>query len=233
MSHELRTPLNAIIGFSQVLLDPSMKVGEDERIQFLTDIFNSGKHLLNLINEILDLSKIEAGKMELQMEPASLQAILDAVHSTIRPLAAEKAIVLDVESSSVPPLYMDAARIKQVLLNLAGNAIKFTSRGGQVWVRTHNDEATIRVEVGDTGPGISTEDYERIFLEFQQAGTDSGKPEGTGLGLALARKFIEMHDGKLWVESELGRGSRFFFTLPIHPHPFPLPRGEGQRGIGV
>jgi GAF domain-containing protein len=228
MSHELRTPLNAIIGFSQVLLDPSMKVGENERTQFLTDIFNSGKHLLNLINEILDLSKIEAGKMELQMEPASLQAILDAVYGTVRPLAAEKAIALEVEDTcAIPPLYMDAPRIRQVLLNLVGNAIKFTPREGQVWVRTHNDEAIVRVEVGDTGPGISTEDHEKIFLEFQQAGSDSGKPEGTGLGLALARKFVEMHDGKLWVESELGKGSRFFFTLPIHPHPFPLPQGEG------
>ncbi|MGH7848488.1 MAG: GAF domain-containing protein, partial [Candidatus Binatia bacterium] len=215
MSHELRTPLNAIIGFSQVLLDPWMKVGEDERVQFLTDIFNSGKHLLNLINEILDLSKIEAGKMELQMEPASLQAILDAVCSTVRPLAAEKTINLDVESSSIPILYMDSARIKQILLNLVGNAVKFTPRDGQVWVRTSHDNGFVRIEVGDTGPGIAAEDHERIFLEFQQAGSDVGKPEGTGLGLALAKKFVEMHGGRIWVESELGKGSRFFFTLPV------------------
>ncbi|HWP57368.1 MAG TPA: GAF domain-containing protein [Candidatus Acidoferrales bacterium] len=227
MSHELRTPLNAIIGFSQVLLDPSMKVGEDERVQFLMDIFNSGKHLLNLINEILDLSKIEAGKMELQMELASLQAILDAVYGTVRPLAAEKGIALDVkDTGDIAPLYIDAARIKQVLLNLLGNAIKFTPQDGQVWVRTFRDDGFVRIEVGDTGPGIAAEDLERIFLEFQQAGGATEKPEGTGLGLALARKFVEMHGGKIWVESEIGKGSRFFFTLPIHPHPFPLPQGE-------
>jgi signal transduction histidine kinase len=216
MSHELRTPLNAIIGFSQVLLDPAMQVSDDERVQFLTDIFNSGKHLLNLINEVLDLSKIEAGKMELQMGPVSLQSILEAVNATIRPLAAEKGIALDAkDTSDIGPLYVDAPRIKQVLLNLVGNAIKFTPREGQVWVRAFRDDGFVRVEVGDTGPGIAAEDHERIFLEFQQAGTESGKPEGTGLGLALARKFVEMHGGEIWVESKLGKGSRFFFTIPV------------------
>jgi GAF domain-containing protein len=227
MSHELRTPLNAIIGFSQVLLDPAMQVSDDERVQFLTDIFSSGKHLLNLINEILDLSKIEAGKMELQTELASLQGIFEAVYATMRPLAAEKAITLDVEDSSGIELHLDTARVKQVLLNLIGNAVKFTPREGRIWVRTFCDDGFVRVEVGDTGPGIAAEDHERIFLEFQQASSDSEKPEGTGLGLALARKFVEMHGGKIWVESELGKGSRFFFTLPIAPSPFPLPQGEG------
>jgi signal transduction histidine kinase len=122
---------------------------------------------------------------------------------------------------------MDAARIKQVLLNLLGNAIKFTPETGQVWVKAFRDDGLVRVEVGDTGPGIAAEDHERIFLEFQQASSDTGKPEGTGLGLALARKFVEMHGGKIWVESDVGKGSRFFFTLPISPSPFPLPQGEG------
>jgi signal transduction histidine kinase len=215
MSHELRTPLNAIIGFSEVLLDPSLKVTEEERSQFLTDVLSSGKHLLGLINEILDLAKIEAGKMELQIEPALMSDILESVQNTMRSLAVKKYIDLRVESSELPePFPMDGARIKQVLLNLVGNAVKFTPEGGRVWVRADSEDGAVRVEVGDTGPGIAPEDHERIFLEFQQAGRDAGKPQGTGLGLALARKFVEMHGGKIWVESEVGKGSRFFFTIP-------------------
>ena len=194
MSHELRTPMNAIIGFSEVLLDPSMQVSEEERAQFLTDILNSGKHLLHLINEVLDLSKIEAGRMELQIAPAALGEVIEAVQSTARPLAAKKAIDLACEGHErIAPFPMDAARVRQVLVNLVGNAIKFTPERGRVWVRTTAENGTVRVEVGDTGPGIATEDHERIFGEFQQAQTTrgAGKPEGTGLGLTLARRFVE------------------------------------------
>jgi len=216
MSHELRTPLNAIIGFSEVLLDPSLKVTAEDQSQFLTDVLSSGKHLLGLINEILDLAKIEAGRMELQIEQALLSDVLEAVQNTMRPLAVKKDINLHVESGTLPePFPMDGARIKQVLLNLVGNAVKFTPEGGRVWVRADFEDGVVRVEVGDTGPGIAPEDHERIFLEFQQAGSDAGKPQGTGLGLALAKKFVEMHGGKIWLESEVGKGSRFFFTLPI------------------
>jgi two-component system, NtrC family, sensor kinase len=216
MSHELRTPLNAIIGFSEVLLDPSLKVTEEEQSQFLMDVLSSGKHLLGLINEMLDLAKIEAGKMELQIEPAVLSDIFESVQNTMRPLATQKTINLRIESVTVPePFPMDRARVKQVLLNLVGNAIKFTPEGGWVWVRAHYENRTVRVEVGDTGTGIAAQDQERIFLEFQQAGSDAGKPQGTGLGLALAKKFVEMHGGKIWLESEVGKGSRFFFTLSV------------------
>jgi signal transduction histidine kinase len=217
MSHELRTPLNAIIGFSEVLLDPSLKVTDEERSQFLTDVLSSGKHLLGLINEILDLAKIEAGKMELQVEPALLSDVLESVQNTMRSLAVKKDINFHVESGELPePFPMDGARIKQVLLNLVGNAVKFTPEKGRVWVRADAEDGTVRVEVGDTGPGIPPEDQERIFLEFQQAASEAGKPQGTGLGLALAKKFVEMHGGKIWVESEVGKGSRFFFTLPVN-----------------
>ncbi|MEK7205643.1 MAG: GAF domain-containing sensor histidine kinase, partial [candidate division NC10 bacterium] len=247
MSHELRTPMNAIIGFSEILLDPSLQVGDEERAQFLTDILNSGKHLLNLINEVLDLSKIEAGRMELQIAPADLGEVLEAVQSTMRPLAAKKAITLQVESDQrIGPFPMDAARVKQILLNLAGNAIKFTPDGGRVTVTARRVESSngqlvkrsgpidgsttrpldtdgdwVEVAVSDTGPGIPAEEHERIFLEFQQVQTSrlAGKPEGTGLGLALAKRFVEMHGGKLWVESEVGKGSRFFFTLPTTAPP--------------
>jgi signal transduction histidine kinase len=220
MSHELRTPMNAIIGFSEVLLDPSLQVSEEERSQFMTDILNSGRHLLNLINEVLDLSKIEAGRMELQIQPAVLSDVLEAVQSTLRPLAVKKAIDFKAEiDGRIGAFPMDAARVKQILLNLVGNAIKFTSEGGRVWIRTALEDGAARVEVGDTGPGIPAEDHERIFLEFQQSQTARGvgKPEGTGLGLALAKKFVEMHGGRIWVESEVGRGSTFTFTLPTAP----------------
>ena len=216
MSHELRTPLNAIIGFSEVLLDPSLQVTDDERAQFLTDVLASGKHLLNLINEVLDLAKVESGTMQLHMEPAFLQDVFDAIQHTMRPLATQKSIELRVENDeSLAQFAMDGARVKQVLLNLVGNAIKFSPQAGQVWVRAERKDEIVRVEVGDTGPGIPAEEQERIFLEFQQVESSAkGKPEGTGLGLALAKKFVEMHGGKIWVNSEVGKGSRFFFTLP-------------------
>ena len=217
MSHELRTPLNAIIGFSEVLLDPSLQVSEEERAQFLTDVLSSGKHLLGLINEVLDLAKIEAGKMELQIETSLLQDVVEAVANTMRSLAVKKSLDLSVDSDErLGAFPMDGARVKQVLLNLVGNAIKFTPEGGRVWVRAAGKDGFVRVEVGDNGPGIAPEDQERIFQEFQQAGSDAGKPQGTGLGLALAKKFVEMHGGKIWLESEVGKGSRFFFTLPIN-----------------
>jgi signal transduction histidine kinase len=217
MSHELRTPLNAIIGFSEGLLDPSLKVTEEEREQFLTDVLSSGTHLLKLINEILDLAKIEAGRMELEIGPANFGNILEEVRNTARPLAAKKAIDLRVErNSQIGSFPMDAPRVRQVLLNLVGNAIKFTPEGGRVWIRADADNGMARVEVGDTGPGIRTEDYERIFEEFQQGDPRAAdNSQGTGLGLALAKRFVEMHGGRIWVESELGKGSRFFFTLPI------------------
>jgi signal transduction histidine kinase len=243
MSHELRTPMNAIIGFSEILLDPSFQISEGERSQFLTDILASGKHLLNLINEVLDLSKIEAGRMELQIAPADLAEVLEQVHTTMRPLAARKAIEFQVQGGDrLAPFPMDAARVKQILLNLVSNAIKFTPDGGTVRVTAHRVDSSTRqmvdssrpvdpltarpidsdgdwleVAVSDTGPGIPAEDHERIFAEFQQVQTSRmpGKPEGTGLGLALAKRFVELHGGKIWVASEVGRGSTFTFTLPM------------------
>jgi signal transduction histidine kinase len=219
MSHELRTPMHAIIGCSEILLDPSLPVTEPERQQFLRDILASGRHLLGLINEVLDLTRIEQGRMDLRIEPTAVPDVLEAVHGAMRPLAAKKHIQMDLvcaEGLGLVP--MDAGRVRQALVNLVGNALKFTPEGGRVWVRAalSSRNEGLRIEVQDTGPGIPAEEHERIFVEFQQAPVTStaGRPEGAGLGLALARRFVEMHGGRLWVESEVGRGSTFILTLP-------------------
>ena len=168
--------------------------------------------------------------MELQIEPALMSDILEAVQNTMRPLAVKKDINLHAESGALPePFPMDGARIKQVLLNLVGNAVKFTPEGGRVWVRADSEDGVVRIEVGDTGPGIAAEDHERIFLEFQQAGSEAGKPQGTGLGLALARKFVEMHrvrfGWKVKWEKAAGFSSRYRSDRNILPQ-----RRKGRQG---
>ncbi len=240
MSHEFRTPMHAIIGCSEILLDPSLPVTEQERPQFLRDILASGRHLLALINEVLDLSRIEVGRLDLRIEPTAVREVLDTVHGTMRPLAAKKHIQLDLEcAEGVGLAPMDAARVRQALLNLIGNALKFTPEGGRVWVRgllSHPDDG-LRIEVEDTGPGIPAEEHERIFVEFQQAPVahPAGRLEGAGLGLTLARRFVEMHGGRLWVESEVGRGSTFIVTLPVDAGPGtpPADAGAGPGGSAV
>lgn len=219
MSHEFRTPMHAIIGCSEILLDSSLPVTAQEREQFLRDILAGGRHLLALINDVLDLSRIEAGRLDLKVEPTAAQDVLDAVHGAVRPLAAKKRIQLDLEcADGLGPIPMDATRMRQVLVNLVGNALKFTPEGGRVWVRGFRSQPDggLRIEVEDTGPGIPAEEQERIFNEFQQAtvAQAAGRPEGAGLGLTLARRFVEMHGGRIWVESEVGRGSKFIVALP-------------------
>ena len=240
MSHEFRTPMHAIIGCSEILLDPSLPVTEQERPQFLRDILASGRHLLALINEVLDLSRIEVGRLDLRIEPTAVREVLDTVHGTMRLLAAKKHIQLDLECAEGMGLVpMDAVRVRQALLNLVGNALKFTPEGGHVWVRgflSHPDGG-LRIEVEDTGPGIPAEEHERIFVEFQQAPVvhAAGRPEGAGLGLTLARRFVEMHGGRLWVESEVGRGSTFIVTLPVDAGPGTpaVDAGAGPAGSAV
>jgi signal transduction histidine kinase len=216
MSHELRTPLNAILGFSEILAQGMFGAVNDKQAEYLRDILESGQHLLSLINDILDLSKVEAGRMELELGELDLsQAILNSL-TLVRERALRRGIDLHHEiDGRVGAVRADERKIKQVLLNLLSNALKFTPEGGRVEVRARAVEGRVEVSVADTGVGIAPEDQEAVFEEFRQVGAASKKAEGTGLGLALSRKFVELHGGRIWVESEPGRGSTFTFALPL------------------
>ena len=217
MSHELRTPLNAVIGFSEVLQEKLFGELNEKQDEYVDDILTSGRHLLSLINDILDLSKVEAGRMELEVTTFYLPDAIDNALLLIRERANRHAIKLDrVIDDRLGDYSGDERKVKQVLLNLLSNAVKFTPEGGQIKVEARQGEESVIVSVIDTGIGIAKEDQEAIFEEFRQAsGSYAQKREGTGLGLTLTRKFVEMHGGKIWVESELGKGSTFTFTLPI------------------
>jgi signal transduction histidine kinase len=221
MSHELRTPLNAIIGFSEVLQERMFGDLNAKQAEYIGDIIASGRHLLALINDILDLSKVEAGHMELQLTRFSLPATIENTLTLIRERAARQGIAVAVEvEDGLGEVVADERKIKQVLLNLLSNAVKFTPEGGRVGVRAALSDGMVELSVRDSGIGIAPEDRETIFEEFRQVGADEArKREGTGLGLALARRFVELHGGKIWVESEIGRGSIFIFTLPVRPWP--------------
>jgi signal transduction histidine kinase len=215
MSHELRTPLNAIIGFSQVLRDEMVGSVNEKQAEYLDDIISSGNHLLSLINDVLDLSKVEAGQVELEVHPFSLREALERGGVMVRERATEDGVrVAFAADPEVDVVDGDERRIKQVIFNLLSNAVKFTPAGGEVDVSATRVNGEVRVSVADTGPGVAPEDRDRIFEEFQQSETGVGLREGTGLGLALSKRFVELHGGRIWVESELGRGSTFTFALP-------------------
>jgi signal transduction histidine kinase len=223
MSHELRTPLNAIIGFSEVLGERMFGELNEKQAEYTEDILSSGRHLLSLINDILDLSKIEAGRMELEVTTFHLPDAIENALTLIRERASRHAIRLErVIDDRLGEFTGDERKVKQVLVNLLSNAVKFTPEGGQIKVEANLGDSAVIVSVTDTGIGIAPEDQETIFEEFRQVGTNyAQKREGTGLGLTLTKKFIELHGGKLWVESEVGKGSKFTFTLPT------TVRGEG------
>ena len=216
MSHELRTPLNAIIGFSQVLRQRMFGEINEKQAEYLDDIVASGNHLLSLINDVLDLSKVEAGQVELEVAAFSLREALERGVVMVRERAAQSGIRMSLElTPDVDLVRGDERRLRQVVFNLLSNAVKFTPEGGSVVVATERTGREVQVSVADTGPGIAPEDHERIFEEFQQTDVGVTQREGTGLGLALSRRLVELHGGRIWVESELGRGSRFVFTLPL------------------
>jgi signal transduction histidine kinase/HAMP domain-containing protein len=220
MSHELRTPLNAVIGFSEVLIERMFGELNPKQEEYLNDILSSGKHLLSLINDILDLSKIEAGRMELEAQAFDLPAALDNALTLIRERAARHSIRLEVHVDPlIGEVVADERKVKQVLLNLLSNAVKFTPEGGKITVSATLNGEAVGVSVADTGVGIAAEDQETIFEEFRQVGDDyARKREGTGLGLALARRLVELHGGTLSVQSEIGKGSTFTFTIPVRTH---------------
>jgi signal transduction histidine kinase/CheY-like chemotaxis protein len=215
MSHELRTPLNAVIGFSEVLLERMFGDLNDRQEEYLRDIWSSGKHLLELLNEILDLSKVEAGQMTLEPTEFSLQEALGHGLALVRERAARHGIRLGLEvAPEVGLVRADELRIKQVIVNLLSNAVKFTPDGGRVGVRARTEGSEVLVTVADTGTGVAAGDRERIFESFQQGGRRASTTEGTGLGLTLSKRIVELHGGRIWVESELGVGSTFGFAIP-------------------
>jgi signal transduction histidine kinase/DNA-binding response OmpR family regulator len=225
MSHELRTPLNAIIGFSEILQDKTFGDLNLRQEKYVSNVLSSGRHLLQLINDILDLSKIEAGRMELELSTVNIRSAINDVETIIRSLAFRKHIELNVEvEPNLPNIEADESKLKQILYNLLSNAIKFTPDVGCIrliaqQMKTSDNEHAIRITVSDTGIGIKPEDLKRVFSEFEQIDSSYGRlQEGTGLGLSLSRRFVEMHGGRIWVESDGDeRGSNFIFEIPIDP----------------
>jgi signal transduction histidine kinase len=223
MSHELRTPLNAIIGFSQVLKNGTYGELEAKQAEFVSQILGSGRHLLHLINDILDLSKIEAGRMTLDVAPVNVEATVRDALSVVDAMARQKSIWLSAEvAPGVPVIRADAGKLKQILFNLLSNAIKFTHDGGRVTVLAAPEDANgaapgVRILVRDSGIGIKPDDHERVFQSFEQLDASYAKEQqGTGLGLALTRRLVGLHGGRIWVESEgvAGKGSTFVLVLP-------------------
>jgi signal transduction histidine kinase len=216
MSHELRTPLNAILGYTELMADGAYGEPSEKMLGVLKRLEANGRHLLGLINDVLDLSKIEAGQLALELSDYSVQDIAQTVRSTLEPLAADKKLAFKVEvAPQLPSGHGDGRRLVQVLINLVGNAIKFTD-AGEVVIKATATDGSFHLSVSDTGPGISAADQAKLFQEFQQADNAiTRKKGGTGLGLAISKRIIEMHGGRIWVESQVGQGSTFSFALPI------------------
>ncbi|HTP45580.1 MAG TPA: ATP-binding protein, partial [Casimicrobiaceae bacterium] len=217
MSHELRTPLNAIIGFSEVLIERLFGDLNEKQADYLNDIHSSGKHLLTLINDILDLSKVEAGRMELEVSTFDLASAVSNAMTLVRERAQRHGIALGQQvDAKLDNITADERKFKQILLNLLSNAVKFTPDGGRIDVSAQREDSNAVISVHDTGIGIAHEDQATVFEEFRQVGRDyTKKQEGSGLGLTLTKKFVELHGGRIWLESEPGRGSTFTFTIPL------------------
>lgn len=215
MSHELRTPLHTIIGFAELLAEGTEGPLNEKQRRFLQHIQEDSEHLLGLINDVLDLSRIEAGGISLRIEDVSLAVSISDAVNAIRPRAATKSLALETDNIFPGLVAVDPMRLKEVFYNLLSNAVKFTPEGGKISVQTEEDGQFVRVTVADSGIGIPADQLEQVFEKFYQVGyTTSGVREGTGLGLAICRRLIEMHGGKIWIESDQDIGSRFHFTVP-------------------
>ena len=215
MSHELRTPLNSIAGFTELLARQTTGPLTPKQERFIRNIQMSSEHLLVLINDILDLTKIEGGNTSLNGSNIDLKPAVEEVLTAVRPLMEMKKLLFQSEIEAGLTVWADRVRLKQIIFNLLSNAQKFTPEGGRVWIAAKPEEAAVRLTVGDTGIGIRTEDQRAIFQAFQQLGeTTSGTKEGAGLGLSIAKQLVELHGGRLSVESAIGKGSRFSFTMP-------------------
>jgi PAS domain S-box-containing protein len=229
MSHELRTPLNAIVGFSGLLADERAGGLNHKQKRYLTHIQNGANHLIHMINDILDLSKIEAGQLDIRSEEFQVQDVLPEVLATIRPLAAAKNIELSYQLEAGSAVYADPVRLKQILYNLLSNALKFTPESGQISVESADEATMVRITVADTGIGIHAEDHDLIFEEFRQVEGERAQ-EGTGLGLAITRRLVEQQGGRIWLESALDKGARFSFTVPARaPVPALETAGNGSH----
>jgi signal transduction histidine kinase len=220
MSHELRTPLSAIIGFSELLMtDTAGKYDGPTRQRFLAQIHTGGNDMLGLINDVLDLSKVEAGLIVLQIEEVEVADVVGSVLGTMEPLATEKGVQLLAEVADTGHVPADSVKLRQMLLNLVSNGVKFTPEGGRVTIGAHRLAGTIEISVSDTGIGIAESDRGRLFEAFRQIDTPSASHQrGTGLGLALTRRFVELHGGRISLASEVGKGSVFTLMLPLVQH---------------
>ena len=215
MSHELRTPLHTIIGFADLLGEENDGPLNEKQRRFLRHIQEDSEHLLGLINDVLDLSKIEAGAVSLRIEDVSLAALISDAVNAIRPRAAIKSLALDTSGIFPGLVAVDPMRLKEVFYNLLSNAVKFTPEGGDITLQTEEEGRFVRITVSDSGIGIPADQLEQVFEKFYQVGyAASGVREGTGLGLAICRRLIEMHGGRIWIESAPGCGSHFHFTVP-------------------
>jgi signal transduction histidine kinase len=228
MSHELRTPLNAIIGYAEMLAEEASEAGAATLLADLEKVNAAGKHLLSLINDILDLSKVEAGRMELELAEFDLGGALETARVMLTERAARKDIALSLDvPADLGAVEADERKVKQIVFNLLTNAVKFTPAGGRVSVAARRDGDAVEVTVADTGVGIAPEDQARVFEEFGQARNAAGQSEGTGLGLTLCKRFVELHGGRIEVASAVGRGSTFTVALPVR-QPAP-PVGSSAR----
>jgi PAS domain S-box-containing protein len=217
MSHELRTPLHTVIGFSELLSEQIEGPLNDKQKRFVNHIHEDSLHLLELINEILDLSKIEAGRLELRKETFDMSSALSETLASVKALASRKSIAIENLARGGILLHADRVRFKEILYNLLSNAVKFTPEGGRIRIEVAIEAGCVAVSIADTGIGLAAEEHESVFDNFYQVGaTTSGVREGTGLGLAITRRLVEQHGGKIWVESEPGKGSRFTFRLPLN-----------------